>query len=79
MWLALRDFESVLLNGEMHSLRAGMWSGKGGHRIFPEGISVDPSSAAEDAADKEVYNQTPLGILCVGENPQRNPSSVAIV
>ncbi|KAF3836687.1 hypothetical protein F7725_004151 [Dissostichus mawsoni] len=34
---------------------------------------------AQDAADKEVYNQTPLGILCVGENPQLNPSSVAIV
>ncbi|XP_034071514.1 uncharacterized protein LOC117545708 isoform X2 [Gymnodraco acuticeps] len=32
-----------------------------------------------DAADKEVYSQTPLGILCVGENPQLNPSSVAIV
>ncbi|KAK1884923.1 NADPH--cytochrome P450 reductase [Dissostichus eleginoides] len=27
----------------------------------------------------EVYSQTPLGILCVGVNPQLNPSSVAIV
>ncbi|XP_041650523.1 sterile alpha motif domain-containing protein 3-like [Cheilinus undulatus] len=51
-------------------------------RGLPVILGDEPSAffkTCTDVTNKDGYSQTQLGILCVEENPQLNPSSVAII
>uniref|UniRef100_A0AAV2KZ61 Cadherin domain-containing protein n=1 Tax=Knipowitschia caucasica TaxID=637954 RepID=A0AAV2KZ61_KNICA len=51
-------------------------------RGLPVVLGDDPSAffkTCSDATDKDLYSETSVGILCIDEHPQLNPSRVSIV
>ncbi|KAK0131171.1 hypothetical protein N1851_034144 [Merluccius polli] len=51
-------------------------------RGLPVVLGDDPSAffkTCSDATDKDLYSETSVGILCIDEHPQLNPSRVSII